>query len=110
MASNGFDYVDEVNLLNVDEIGWLPERDPDLVEAWSDVDDGYREMFERSLLIARDNGGPGVCWLLCPDDTAEDSEWAAYEWCTGDAGGPDEVRYDNFGALLLDAARQLDAD
>jgi SMI1/KNR4 family protein SUKH-1 len=111
MASNGFGYVDHVDLLNVDEIGWLPERDPDLVEAWSfALDDGNRQMIERSLLIARDDGGPGVCWLLYPDDEAQDGEWAAYEWFTGDGSGPDDDRYDNFGALLLDAARRLDAD
>ncbi|QIZ38203.1 SMI1/KNR4 family protein [Saccharopolyspora sp. ASAGF58] len=112
MASDGFGYVDHVDLLNVDEIGWLPERDPDLVEAWSfGIDDVNREMFERSLLIARDDGGPGVCWLLLyPEAAAEDGEWAAYEWFTGDGSSPDDDRYDNFGALLLDAARRLDAD
>lgn len=109
-ASNGFGYVDHVDLLNVDEIGWFAERDPGLVETWNEIDDSYREMFERSLLIARDDGGPGVCWLLYPGDAAEDGEWAAYEWFTGDGGSPDDDRYDNFGALLLHAARRLDAD
>lgn len=76
LASNGFGYVDHVDLLNVDEIGWLLERDPDLVEAWSFVlDDSDRQMIERSLLIARDDGGPGVCWLLHPSDATEDGEW-----------------------------------
>ena len=111
MASNGFGYVDHVDLLNVDEIGWLPECDPDLVEAWSfALDDDNRQMLERSLLIARDDGGPGVCWLLHPDSAAEDGECAAYEWFTGDGSGPDDDRYDNFGALLVHAARRLDAD
>jgi hypothetical protein len=111
LASNGFGYVDHVDLLNVDEIGWLPERDPDLVDAWSfSIDDINREVLERSLLIAQDNGGPGVCWLLYPGDAAEDGEWAAYEWFAGDGSSPDDDRYDNFGALLLDAARRLDAD
>jgi hypothetical protein len=111
LASNGFgyvDHVDHVDLLNVDEIGWLPERDPDLVKAWSFGVEA--EMLERSLLIAQDDGGPGVCWLLDPGDAAEDGEWAAYEWFTGDGSSPDEDRYDDFGALLLDAARRLDAD
>lgn len=80
LASNGFGYVDHVDLLNVDEIGWISERAPDLVEAWSSArDDGNRQMLERSLLIARDDGGPGVYWLLDPGDAAEDGEWAAYE-------------------------------
>ncbi|MCO5972471.1 SMI1/KNR4 family protein [Actinoallomurus soli] len=109
MASNGFGYVDYVDLLNVDEIGWLPERDPDLVEAWS-FGAAADEILERSLLIARDDGGPGVCWLLYPGDAAEDGEWAAYEWFTGDGSLPEDFRYDDFGALLLDAARRLDAD
>lgn len=110
LASNGFGYVDHVDLLNVNEIGWLSERDPDLVDAWSYGMDEYHDMFERSLLIARDDGGPGVCWLLYSDDAAEEGEWAAYEWFTGDGSSPDDDRYDNFGALILDATRRLDAD
>jgi hypothetical protein len=111
LASNGFGYVDDVDLLNVDEIGWLSERDPDLVEAWSfALDDGARQMLERSLLIARDDGGPGVCWLLHPGDAAEDGEWAAYEWFTGDGRGPGDDRYDSFGALMLQATQRLDTD
>ncbi|MEU7146172.1 SMI1/KNR4 family protein [Nocardia sp. NPDC046473] len=111
MASNGFGYVDHVDLLNVDEIGWLPERDPELVEAWSSaIDDTSRSILERSLLIAQDDGGPGVCWLLHPNGAAEDGEWAAYEWFTGDGSSPDDDRYENFGALLWDAARRLDTD
>ncbi|WP_216901321.1 SMI1/KNR4 family protein [Nocardia alni] len=111
MASNGFGYVDQVDLLNVDEIGWLPERDPDLVEIWSfGIDDANREILERSLLIAQDDGGPGVRWLLCPGSAAQDGEWAAYEWFTGDGSSPDDDRYDNFGALLWRAARRLGAD
>lgn len=110
MASNGFGYVDQVDLFDVDRIGWLPERDPDLVEAWSfGLDDVDRKWFERSLLIARDDGGPGVCWLLNSGDAAEDGEWAAYEWFTGDGSSPDEDRYDSFGALLVDAARRLNS-
>ncbi|MFE3172913.1 SMI1/KNR4 family protein [Amycolatopsis sp. NPDC059090] len=111
LSSNGFRYVNHVDLLNVDEIGWLSERDPGLVDAWSfALDDGERQMIERSLLIARDNGGPGVCWLLHPGDAAEDGEWAGYQWFTGDGSGPGDDRYDSFGALVLQAARRLDAD
>ncbi|MFE3783347.1 SMI1/KNR4 family protein [Amycolatopsis sp. NPDC059090] len=111
LASNGFGYVDDVDLLNVDEIGWLSERDPNLVEWWSSaLDDGERQMLERSLLIARDDGGPGVCWLLHPGDGVEDGEWAAYEWFTGDGSRPGDDRYDSFGALMLQATQRLDAD
>lgn len=74
----------------MDEIGWLPERDPDLVEAWSFAFDGTtypddidRPILERSLLIARDDGGPGVCWLLYPDDATQGGERAAYEHSPG---------------------------
>ncbi|GHF50876.1 hypothetical protein FHX82_003945 [Amycolatopsis bartoniae] len=109
LASNGFCYAGHVDLLTVDEIGWLPDRDPDLVEAWTfALDDPERELIERSLLVARDDGGPGVCWLLHPGEAAEDGEWAAYEWFTGDGSSPDDDRYDNFGALLLHATRLLD--
>ncbi|MFD2414749.1 SMI1/KNR4 family protein [Amycolatopsis pigmentata] len=111
LASNGFGYVDDVDLFNVDEIGWLSERDPDLVEAWSfAVNDDERQMLERGLLIARDDGGPGVCWVLHPGDAAEDGEWAAYEWFTGDGSLPGDFRYDSFGALMLQATQRLDTD
>ncbi|MEU9706672.1 SMI1/KNR4 family protein [Streptomyces sp. NPDC047981] len=50
MASDGFCYVDHIDLLRVDEIGWLAERDPELVEVWSLGDESYREMLEQSLL------------------------------------------------------------
>ncbi|GAA1978911.1 hypothetical protein GCM10009754_63850 [Amycolatopsis minnesotensis] len=49
LASNGFGYVGHVDLLHVDEIGWFAERAPGLVETWNELDDSYREMFERSF-------------------------------------------------------------
>lgn len=60
-------------------------------------------------MIARDDGGPGVYWLLCPDDPTKDGEWAAYQWFLSDDDGPDEDRHDDFSALLLAVARRLDA-
>jgi len=81
LASNGSGYVDEASSFA--------------------LDDGIRQMLKRSVLIAQDDGGPGVCWLLYLSDAAEDGEWAAYEWFTGDGSSPDDHRYDNFGSLLL---------
>lgn len=109
MASNGFGSVDYVDLFNVDEIGWFSEREPELTEAWDDVlDEDERQMLRRSLLIARDDGGPGVYWLLHRDDVAEDGEWAVHEWFPGSGASPGDDRYDHFGALLLDATRRID--
>lgn len=110
LASNGFRHFDGVDLFAAEEIGRLHELQPELVEIWSEFsDDSGLAVLTQSLLIAQDDGGPGIRWLLHPGDADENGEWAAFSWYSGSGHAPDEGRHASFGALAQDVVRRVDA-
>lgn len=113
LASNGWRGIGPMmyELVSVDEIGWLHETAPDVI----DVVVGGREDAERLLgrpVPGREDerllwrsvllSGPadGDYWLLDGNDIGPDGEWTAYEWPVGDGGQPEP--YPSFGALVAD--------
>ncbi|MFC3994359.1 SMI1/KNR4 family protein [Nocardiopsis sediminis] len=109
LTSNGWKMLSyAVDAFPVTDIGWFPDVDPMLFEVWSDPDvidindeeDRARvRLLERSLLIASDNGGSGH-YLLLADSVAENGEWTAYQWWTGDGG--DIEPCGDFAALVVE--------
>lgn len=102
LVSNGWNDVAHSKveeLRGVEEIGWLPQGEPGLLEAWwPDVlDDEEADQLRRCLLVS--GPGNGDYWLLDPDNVADDSEWPAYEWWASSGG--DLIRHDSFAALLV---------
>lgn len=95
--------------LKADEIGWFPDLDSELLEAWSSPDMDFfaeqAETLKRCLLISNDNGGSGGNWLLHADSAGQDGEWTAYEWWPGSGG--DLEPHDTFAALMSTAAEQM---
>lgn len=91
MACNGFDWIGEVDLREVDQIGWFAQREPELIE-W----------LKRCLLIAQDDGGSGCYWFLDADSAGEHGEWHAYVWWPGD--GEDPESSGDFAALMSESA------
>ncbi|MFG2599497.1 SMI1/KNR4 family protein [Streptomyces sp. NPDC048462] len=107
LTSNGWNSIDELDLLQVDEIGWFPDL-TDILESWSSPDSGYfaehLDKFERCLMISNDEDGDSSGhWVLHADSAGENGEWTAYEWWPGDGTGP--TRHDNFAALMTSAAK-----
>jgi hypothetical protein len=88
-------------LLGVAGIGWLPEVEPELWDAWwpEVLDDEEGALLKRCLLVS--GNGNGDSWLLSADDVAENGEWTAYEWWAGDTG--DLVPHESFAALVVSA-------
>ncbi|MET8949953.1 SMI1/KNR4 family protein [Streptomyces sp. NPDC004393] len=107
LTSNGWSGIGGLDLLEVDEIGWFPDLDPQLLEAWSELDffADDLEILKRCLLISIDDGGSGGNWLLHADSAGEDGDWTAYEWWPGEGGDLEEN--DNFAALVSNAANAL---
>lgn len=101
LASNGWRDIDPElsELLKVDELGWFPEKEPELLRAWAEIED-VAEQVKPCLLLS----GPTDCavyWLLDPTKIDQDGEWTAYEWAPGD--GSDPSPYPSFGALVASA-------
>ncbi|MFJ9426477.1 SMI1/KNR4 family protein [Streptomyces sp. NPDC101249] len=102
LTSNGWTTIGRLDLLGAEEIGWFPDLDPGLLEAWESA--GFPDVtrtLERSLLITNDDGGSGGHWLLDSGRVAEDGEWIAYEWWPGEGGDLEE--HDNVGDLVARA-------
>jgi hypothetical protein len=104
LTSNGWSTIrywhSSVDLLGADKIGWFPDLEPEILNAWSDLGSYAREfaVLKRSLLISEDHGGGSGCyWLLDAHSVAANGEWKAYEWWPGD-GGTIEA-YDDFAAM-----------
>ena len=86
-------------LLKIDEIGWFPEKEPELLSWWSEIEDVAMSVKRCLLLSGRTDCA--VYWLLNPTEIGPDGEWAAHEWATGDGCNPE--RYPSFGALVMNA-------
>jgi hypothetical protein len=103
LASNGWRHIAPLlyELLKVDEIGWLPEADPDLWFMW-DHDDDLAEQLKRCVLLS----GPadGDYWLLDGGDIGPDGEWSACWWLA--SSGLDPEPCPSFGALVV-SGREL---
>lgn len=101
LASNGWRTISySVDLLKVHEIGWFAELEPDLLDAWSELEHFTDELklLRRCLLISNDDGGSGHYLLLHADVVADNGEWPAYEWWPGD--GDDPVPHADFATLV----------
>jgi hypothetical protein len=100
LASNGWSAIARslYELLKVEEIGWFPDVDPGMWDAWSH-DEDLTEQLKRSILLS----GPadGDYWLLDASNIGPDGEWTAYWWWAGD--GEDPHPYDSFAALVVSA-------
>lgn len=105
LTSNGWSSIGGLDLLKVEEIGWFPDRDPQLFQAWSSPGLEFfadkLELLKRCLLISIDDGGSGGHWLLHADSAREDGEWTAYEWWPGEGGDLEEN--DNFATMVASA-------
>ncbi|MET9555428.1 SMI1/KNR4 family protein [Streptomyces sp. NPDC006645] len=108
LTSNGWADIGLLELLAVDEIGWFRDM-TDLLDYWSSPGTGYfaehLEKFERCLLISRDDGGAGGCWVLHADSAGEDGEWVGYEWWPGGGTGPQPGG--TFTDMVVSSARVL---
>lgn len=104
LTSNGWSSMGNVELYKVDEIGWFPDLESELFEAWVSADqEDTVEILKRCLLIADDDGGAGCYWLLLADSSGDKDEWTAYEWWPGD----ELEGEDNFAALVSTAEKAL---
>jgi hypothetical protein len=124
LTSNGWRHIDPLlyELLKVEEIGWLPQADPELWEIWAGEgqdggdapgltgwlrrlrglvpdQDELTELLRRCVLLS----GPadGDFWLLDGGRTGPDGEWTAYAWMA--SSGLDPEPYPSFGALVVHA-------
>lgn len=85
----------------VEEIDWLRDSEPELVEVWAEVYGGEElEVIETSLLIGYADGGAGDYWLLKPPSNENTPDWTAYQWGPGSASDPEP--FENFAALMRD--------
>jgi hypothetical protein len=95
---------DPGTLRTVDAIGWYPQTDPEMWEAWFGPDMPENPELESelkgSLLITTD-AYRGDVWVLAPNHRDADGEWRAYEWWPADDGSL--LPHDSFGALLKSA-------
>jgi len=109
LVSNGWVEMpaDAGTLRTVDAIGWYPETDPEMWNAWFGPDmpdfSELKSELKPSLLITTD-AYRGDVWLLNPDHKGADGEWRAYEWWSADDGSL--LPYDSFGALLQNAREE----
>ncbi|MEU6218137.1 SMI1/KNR4 family protein [Streptomyces sp. NPDC047022] len=105
LTTNGWNNIGGLDLLKVDEIGWFPDLQAELLGWWSSPDmDHFAESVEilkRCLLISVDWGGSGGNWLLHADSAGENGEWTAYEWWPGEGGDLED--HDSFAAMALHA-------
>ena len=103
LVSNGWGnmryWFSPIDLVGADEIGWMSDLKPELLDAWSDLGffDEELAVLRRSLLISSDYGGRAGNWLLHADSVAGNGEWAAYEWWPG--GGDLLEPHDDFAAM-----------
>ncbi len=118
-VSNGF-LTTYGRLLPIEEIGWLKNKDPELLETWGasnqietinipdelyfvygkqqDSIDFRREYLESCLLIGNDYGiRNGANWLLNPEIQLEPSEWEVLFMETSGIGA---IRYRTFKELM----------
>jgi SMI1 / KNR4 family (SUKH-1) len=104
LASDGWNSIGLLDLLEVEEIGWFADKAADLLEIWEELEDFTEELaiLRRCLLISVDDGGSGGNWLLHADSVREDGEWTAYEWWPGHGGDPEP--YENFAAMAKHAS------
>jgi SMI1 / KNR4 family (SUKH-1) len=106
LVSNGWSTIrywySPIDLIGADKIGWFPDLDPELLDAWSDPGlDFFADdlaVIRRCLLISNDDGGSGGNWLLHADSVAGNGEWKAYEWWPGEGGLLEP--HDDFAAML----------
>lgn len=100
LVSNGWKTVCySVDLLPIDEIGWFAEQEPELLDAWADLEFFVEELavLRRCLLVSVDDGGAGEYLLLLPE-VGPDGEWPAYDWWPGSGEDPDS--HEDFAAML----------
>jgi hypothetical protein len=83
LASNGWTSTADGHcaLRKVEEIGWLPDLDPELLASWaalaaSDYFAESHRVLERCLVLS--GAADGNFLLLNADDAAGNHEWAAY--------------------------------
>lgn len=107
-TSNGWSTIGHLDLLGVEEIGWMSDINPELLEAWADLDHFADQLaiLKRCLLISIDDGGSGGNWLLHADSARGDGEWTAYEWWPGEGGELEENA--DFAALVSLAVENFD--
>lgn len=108
LTSNGWSTIGNLDLLGVEEVGWMADIDPELLEAWEDLDDFAEQLavLRRCVQISIDDGGSGGHWLLYADSAREDGEWTAYEWWPGEGGDLEENA--DFAALVSRAVENFD--
>ncbi|GHJ42156.1 SMI1/KNR4 family protein [Streptomyces sp. TS71-3] len=103
LASNGWSAIAHslYELVKVEEIGWFPDADPGMWDAWSH-DEDITEQLRRSILLS----GPadGDYWLLDASSIGPDGEWRAYWWWAGD--GEDPHPYDSLAQLVVSAREE----
>lgn len=102
LVSNGWSTIrywfSPIDLLRADEIGWMSDLEPELIDAFDGVySDEEIAMLKRCLLISSDDGGSGGNWMLHADGDSGKGEWEACEWWPGEGG--DLEREDNFAAM-----------
>jgi len=101
LTSNGWRNIDSLlyELLKVEEIGWLPEANPELWGIWAEDDDDLTDLLRRCVVLS----GPadGDYWLLDGSKIGPDGEWTAYLWMASSGGEPEP--YPSFGALVVHA-------
>jgi hypothetical protein len=103
LASNGWSTIRYWNgpfdLLGADKIGWFPDLEPELLDAWDMDHFGDKlAVLKRCVLIG--HYGSGYYWLLHADSIADNGEWTAYEWVPGDGADPEP--YDDFAAIVTE--------